>query len=320
MSTEIPKERGDKSRRSIISLKTIFTAIAVLVILVVVFPGFQTVSAGNRGVILQFGKPIGVANEGLYVWVPWWTQNVAIVPVQTLKFQDPHADAASKDLQQVQTQVAVNYHLDPSRVQEIYTTLNYGWEDRVIRPNLEEVVKATTAKYTAEEVISDRATVQAEIFDALSSRTKPYGLIIEAINVIDFQFSASFTKAIEDKVTAEQQALREKNVLQMIQIQAQQRVAEATGLANSQVIQAQGNANATIINAEGQAKALQILRSQITGELLQYQSIQKWDGKLPIVLSTKDGIPFIINLGNITSTQRDGTTTMTDLNSTIGGK
>lgn len=291
--------------------------VSVIAVAAVLFPGFQTVPAGNRGVILQFGKPIGVANEGLYLWIPWWTQNVAIIPTQTLKFQDPHADAASKDLQQVQTQVAVNYRLDASQVQQIYTTLNFGWEDRVIRPNLEEVVKATTAKYTAEEVITERPLVQQEIYESLANRTKSYGIIIEAINVIDFQFSQSFTAAIENKVTAEQQALREKNVLEMVQIQAQQKVAEAQGLANAQVIQAQGNANATLINAEGQAKALQILRSQITGDLLQYQSIQKWDGKLPIVLSTGDGkVPFIISLGNISSTRTTNSSTLVPINTT----
>lgn len=297
------RERSDRSNSGAPSWlkKLVIMLTLVIVLALALFPGFHSVPAGHRGVILEFGKPIGIALEGLYVWTPYWRQSVIDIPVQTLKFEDPHAESASKDLQRVAAKIAVNYHLDASKADEIYKTLSISWEDRVIRPALQEVVKATTAKYTAEELITKRPLVQTEIKDDMIERMKVYGIIVETINIVDFQFSKSFADAIEAKVVAEQNALQQLNVLQTVRIQAQQRIAEAEGIAKSEAARAQGTANATITKAKAEAEALRLTREQLNSNVLQLRSIEKWDGKLPVLLVTSDGkqIPFIIDISKL---------------------
>ena len=299
MSSEKEKSREELLFKTVKRL--IIIVVPIIVLLVAVFPVFHSVPAGHRGVILEFGKPVGIADQGLFIGFPYWRVSVVDISVQTLKFEDPHADAASKDLQAVLAKIAVNYHLDPTKVDEIYKSLNLAWEDRVIRPNIQEVVKATMAQFTAEELITKRAVVQLQVFDAFTKRLQPYGIIVEAINIVDFQFAKSFSDAIEAKVVAEQNALKEENNLKTARILAQQRVANAEGLARSEVAQANGTAISTVLKAQADAKALELLKQQINPQLLQLRSLEKWDGKLPVILVTADGkqIPFIIDISSI---------------------
>lgn len=286
--------------------KAIGTIIIIVAIVAVSFltVGWHTVNAGYRGVKLDFGKPVDIVDEG-WVWlIPNYRFSVIDIPVQTMKFEDD-ADAASSDIQDVKAKIAINYHLDPTKVLEIYSTLNVFWEDRVIRPNLQEVVKANTALYTAQELITQRPKVQAGITATYVERLKTYGVIVEAINIVDFRFSEAYTKAIENKVVAEQEALRETNVLERIRVQALQRVTEAKGIALSDIERANGTAIAKVLQAQADARTLELLNEQLAkGQVvLQFRAIDKWDGKMPFVMSGGGNLPFILDISNINATK-----------------
>lgn len=283
------------SNREIQRAKTIILGIVTLIIVVGVIFGiginWHQVPAGYKGVLLDFNRAVKIVEPG-FVWTtPGWQYSVIDIPVQTLKFQES-ADAASSDIQDVKAVIAINYHLDPGRVLEIYTNLNIAWEDRVLRPNLQEVVKANTALYTAQDLIQQRPKVQVGIFQTYVERLKVYGIVVEAINIVDFKFSEGYTKAIENKVIAQQEAERESNVLTRIRIQAQQRVAEADGIAKSDISRANGTAIAKVLNAQADARSIQLVNEQLAKNgtrILTLRALEKWDGKLPIFLSDGNG-------------------------------
>jgi len=188
---------------------------------------------------------------------------------------------ASADLQEVTTTIAVNYRIVPEAVGDIYKSLRQEYEFRIIKPNIEESIKAATAMFQAEELITKRELVKAKVKEILTERVRDYSIEILSVSIVDFQFSLEFQKAIEAKVTAEQSALEAKNKLEQIRYEAQQ-----------QVIQAEAAANATIMRATAEAEAIRLVRESLTTEYLNYIAIQQWDGKLPYFLGTET-VPFI---------------------------
>lgn len=246
--------------------------VGVLAVFILVFAWpFGTVGAGERGVLLRWGAVTGnVLNEGLYVRVPVM-DSVVIMDVKIQK-EEVVATAASKDLQTVNSKVALNYHIDPTRVANIYQEIGVNYNVRLIDPALQESVKSTTAKYTAEELITRREEVRDAIKAHLVEKLQPRGILIDDFNIVDFQFSASFDQAIELKVTAEQSALAAKNKLEQIKFEAEQQIAEA----------------------RGKAEALRIESAalQSSPQILELRALEKWDGKLPSVMGS-GATPFI---------------------------
>jgi len=246
-----------------------------LVIVILLFFSIFIVNAGERGVVLTFGKPNEIASsEGLHFKIPF-AQRVIKMDVKTQKYE-ADAGAASKDLQVVSTKIAVNYHLVPEWTPQLYQEIGVAYQDRVIQPAVQEVVKASTAKFTAEELITRRAEVKEDIKQLLKERLQERGIVVEDISITNFDFSDSFNSAIEAKVTAEQNALQAKNKLEQIKYEAEQ----------------------TVTKAEAEAEALRVQKQQITPDLIklreievQRTAIEKWNGELPQV--TGGAIPFI---------------------------
>lgn len=249
--------------------RIILDSTMVLLGLMILFGSLGTVRAGERGVKLRFNKVVGTVDEGLYIKLPFF-EKVKRVDVKVQKEQVV-ASAASKDLQTVTSQVALNFHLDAERVAEIYREVGLSFKDRIIDPAIQESVKASTAKFTAEELITKREIVKEDIKLHLKDRLDNRGILVDELNIIDFDFSAQFNKAIELKVTAEQEALAAKNKLEQIKFEAEQ----------------------VVVSAQGRAKALQIESDAIrsNAQILELRAIEKWDGKLPQV--TSGAIPFI---------------------------
>jgi len=250
--------------------KYIGIGLIVLVVLILLMNTIVIIGPGQRGVLLEFGRVTGeVFGEGLHFIVPI-VNSVPKMDVRTQKFE-ADSSAASKDLQDTHTKVALNYHLSPERVHEIYQTLGPAYADRYIVPAIQEVVKASTAKFNAEELITQRPLVKDTIEEGLKERLEPRGMIVETVSITDFQFSKQFTEAIESKVTAQQLALKAENDLKRIKIEAQQAVEKA----------------------KGEAEAIKIINEQLekSPKYLEYLATQKWDGKLPLV--TGDATPFI---------------------------
>ena len=254
----------------------IAAAIFFVVVLPLVNP-LVVIQAGHRGVITTFGKVTQeVLGEGLHVRIPF-VQEVHQISVQIQKGEGD-GDSASKDLQSVHTKVAINFHLVADRVAETFQSVGNlsTVGDRIIVPAVQEAVKATTAKYTAEELISKRAEVRDLISSTLKERMNRHGIAIDEVSIVNFAFSPSFNQAIEAKTTAEQLKLKAERDLQRIEVEAKQKVA----------------------SAKAEAESLSLQRAQVTPEMIrlrevenQSEAIKKWDGHLPNV--TGGAIPFI---------------------------
>jgi len=261
-----------------------FVIIALVVIGVISAAGVKIVDAGYRGVLLHWNAVDTSAlplEEGLHFVVPF-QDTVINMEVRTLKFVTS-TSSASKDLQTVSTEVTVNYHPSPNSIHTLYKEVGPDYENRIIQPAIEEIIKQVTANYNAEELITKRPLVKSDIEGEISKRLIAYNIITEVISITDFQFSSLFAQAIESKVEAEQKALKAQNDLRRIQIEAQQREAEA-----------QGVAKANIAEALGEAEAIRIINEALAQNpnYLEWLKIQKWDGRLPLVVG-EGGTPFI---------------------------
>lgn len=263
----VPKPKMSKS--------LLMFVLVVILIVVVVLNSYVIVNAGQRGIVLQLGavRPI-VMSEGLHFKIPF-IQNVIPVEVRVQKSQSDQT-AASKDLQIVTTTVAVNFHLDPNQVNKLYQSVGLSYGERIVDPAIGEAVKAITAQYTAEELISKRSEVSAKIKETLSSKLATYFMVLDEINITEFKFSEEFNNAIEQKQIAEQQALKANLDLQRIEIEAKQKIEQA----------------------KAEAESLRLQKQEVTPELVklreieaEIKAIEKWDGKLPNV--TGGAVPFI---------------------------
>jgi regulator of protease activity HflC (stomatin/prohibitin superfamily) len=243
------------------------------------------VPAGYRGVLTTFGKADeGVLDPGIHLRFPL-AQSLHLMDVRLQK-GEAEGDAASRDLQSVHTRIAINYHLLPSATVNTFRDIGPTTDvaaERIIVPATQEAVKAVTARFTAEELITRRTEVRDAIGVLLKEKMQRHGLVLDEFAIVNFAFSRSFSEAIEAKVKAEQEKLKAERDLQRIEVEAKQKVASA--------------------RAEADALALQ--RQQVTPELLSLRRIEneraaiaKWDGKLPQL--TGNGVPFI----NVSPTQQ----------------
>ncbi len=236
---------------------------------------FVIVGAGERGVVLNFGAVQDyVYDEGLHLRIPI-AQKVVIMDVKVHKSQTD-AEAASKDLQDTHSTIAVNYHILPEKANWVYQNIGKEYKERIIDPAVQEVVKAVTARYTAVELITQREKVRAEIMELLKKRLIAYNIVVDDFSIVNFKFSQQFTQAIEAKQTAEQLALKAQRDLERIRIEAEQKITQA----------------------KAEAEALRLQKQNVTPELVKLRrieallkAIEKWDGKLPRV--TSGAIPFI---------------------------
>jgi prohibitin 2 len=208
---------------------------------------------------------------------------------------DTTASAASKDLQTVDTVIALNYHADKSKAYMIYQQVGYEYDKRVVEPAIEEAVRSVTARYTAEELVTKRELVASDIKDLLTQKLSSFNILVDAFNVMNFKFSDQFEKAIEEKQTAEQNALKEKNILTQVQIKAQQVAAEAEGTKNAAILNANGTATATVMNAVAEATAIKVQGEALkqNPNVLVLRQIEKWDGKVPQISLGSNSVPLI---------------------------
>lgn len=257
--------------------KVIAGGIVLLVafLLLKAFNPFVIINAGERGVVLNFGAVSDkILEEGLHFRVPVY-QKIVKMNVKVL-VTNAEAAAASKDLQDTHSKVALNYLVMPDKVNWIYQNVGLNYGDVIIAPAVQEVVKAVTARYTAVELITQRERVKAEIRDALKSRLVAYNILLKDLSITNFGFSEQFTKAIEAKQTAEQLALKAQRDLERIKYEAEQ----------------------TVVNATAQAKALALQKANVTNELVRLRevelmgkAVEKWNGVLPQV--TSGAVPFM---------------------------
>jgi len=288
----------DKLRGSLIGggVKLLIGLILVLIAWNVITGVIFLVPAGNAGIVfnrMEGGVKQFSYGEGWHLMIPILeTASVMDCRVQRV---DTTATAASKDLQDVNTIIAFNYHADKSRAHVIYQQVGYEYDKRIVEPAIEESVRAVTAKYTAEELITKREQVSSDIKALLTTKLSSFNILVDAFNVLNFKFSDQFAQAIEGKQTAEQNALTEKNVLTKKQIQALQVAAEAEGQRNAAILQANGTATAKVLNAEAEARAIEMQGEALrkNPDVLRLRQIEKWDGKVPQIALGQNAMPLV---------------------------
>jgi prohibitin 2 len=255
--------------------------VVVIIIVIVMMEAAVIVEAGHRGVVLYFGAVENrVLGEGIHFVIPF-AEQVVQLEVRTQKYQ-ADADAASQDLQQVHTVIALNYRIDPTRADTLYQTIGPNYEDRIIAPTIQESVKASVAKFNAEDLITKREIAKGVIAQAIKQTLASNDILSENVFITNFDFSQAFADQIEQKVVAFQKFLTEQNTLRSIQV-----------IANQTVVQAQAAAKANVARANGESQAIEIITSQLRSspQYLQWQAINRWNGQLPYAMGN-NGLPF----------------------------
>lgn len=257
------------------SKKIIFRGVFLFIVFLVVNSSYFTIQPGQRGLIKTLWNISDtVYSDGLHFKIPFVTTVVKMdIKVQKTESQ---ASSASKDLQNVSINLAVNYSLNDKKLVNIYKTI--GREEdvaqKLVMPLIQEIVKATTAKFTAEELILKRSEVSDGLKQWLVKWLEIYWVNVERVSITNFEFSKQFNEAIEAKVTAEQTALAEKNKLETIKYQAQQKIEQAKWEAEARVTSATAEAEAIKIQT-------QAIQAQWWAEYVKLKFIERWDGVLP---------------------------------------
>ena len=257
--------------------KRIVIGVVSFVILTIILGSFGTISTGEIGIKTRLSKVIGTIQPGLYLKLPF-IESVIAIDVQIQKEQ-VDAGAASRDLQTVNAKIAINYSVESSKAQDLFSRVGVDYKSRVIDPAIQEVVKAVTAQYTAEELVTKRPDVTVKIQTALSERLQTFDISVSSVSITNFDFSPSFNQAIEAKVTAEQQALQAKNKLDQVKYEAEQTIASAKAEAEAIGLKSQAANNDKYVSL----KALEV----------QEMAIKKWNGQLPQQFIPGSAMPFI---------------------------
>lgn len=258
--------------------KIIALAIAGIILLGALISTLAIVPAGSTGVIVTFGKVSdNVLSEGLHMKIPF-AQELVVVS-NKIQVYEADASAVSKDLQTVSSKIAVNFRVKTDSSASIYKNIGSDYQTVILMPAVQESMKAVSAKYTAEQLITERNKVGNEIKEQLESKVSDYGIQIEKFNIVNFDFSAEFNDAIEAKQVAEQNLIKTKT-------EQEQAIVVAEAEAKKKVIAAEAEANAIKTKADAQAQANQQLAKSLNEDLINYQAIEKWDGVLPKVASS----------------------------------
>jgi regulator of protease activity HflC (stomatin/prohibitin superfamily) len=249
----------------------ILGSIGALVAFILIIGSFTTVSSGEVGVRTRFGKVVGTTNEGVNFKIPFIEKIERMnIKVQKIEVQ---TSSSSKDLQEVNMSLAVNYRIDSKEVKDLYKNVGKKYKDVVLEPAIQESIKAVTSKYTAEQLITSRSQVSDECMEELTKKVEKYGIIINDFNITNFSFSAEFDKAIEEKQVAEQKVLTAKQELEREKIEAEKK----------------------IVAAEAEKKANDLKEKSLTNNIIKEKFIEKWDGKLPTVYGGSN----ILDVSNI---------------------
>lgn len=246
---------------------------------------YVSVPTGHTGVVTTFGKVEDFTLEaGVHFKLPW--QEVVKmdnrVQKQTLDMQ-----CFSSDIQEVSMTYTVNYQISKLDAMTIYKTIGTDYYNTVIAPCITESVKIVTAKYNAEELISSRSNMAAEIESVLEEKLIQYNIELVSTSIENMDFTDAFTNAVEAKQVAEQNKLK-------AQTEAEQKVIEANAAAEIKKVEAEADAYQTVTRAEAEAEANRKISESLTQALIDYTYAQSWDGKLPTFMMGESGvIPFL---------------------------
>lgn len=258
-----------------VNLKWVKWVVAGAAALIVAFNSFTIVPAGSTGVVMTLGKVSEESlQEGLNFKIPF-IQTVEVMSNKIQVYETP-ASAVSKDMQTVSSTIAVNYRISTDATPDIYKNVGTDYKSVLITPVVQECMKSVTAKYTAEQLITERALVGDEVKAALDAKLNDYGIYIEKFNIVNFDFSEEFNNAIEAKQVAEQNLIK-------TQTEQEQAIVIAEAEAEKKIISAEAEAAAILAEAQAQADANKLIEESLSEKVLVYEQITKWDGVMPKV-------------------------------------
>ena len=282
------------------SFGLMLSAAVALIALYYVWP-FYTVPTGTRGVVTTFGKISGIEDEGLVILPPW--KKLTVFSIRAEQADIENADGSTSDTQPVKVSMTVRYAIAVDRVAEVYEKYSHNGDlSSYVQTATQEVFKAVTARYSAPDLIAQRAVVSADINTSLKQKLSQYGAQVINIDMRNFSFSDSYMKAINDKVTQEQLRLAAENKLRTVEAEQKQKVAIAEAEASAARATADGQAYASLKIAEAQAQALKVQNDALASskDVLELRRIEveqtkaeKWDGKLPEAIYAGAPIPFL---------------------------
>ena len=268
-------KKGDKKMKQKVG-KIIAIVVVVAIVIGILSTCFTVVQAGRTGVVLTFGAVSDeVLNEGIHFKIPF-VQQVLQINNRTQKIET-QGTASSKDLQIVSYVVAVNYRVNTTASADLYKNVGADYSNVIIAPAIQESIKAVTAQFTAEQLITERQNVGDQIKEALSEKIGTYGITVEIFNIVNFDFSDEFNAAVEAKQTAQQQALKAEQDLARIEVEAKQKVTQA----------------------QAEADSIRVIQEALSAapDYVEYIKWNKWNGELPKVM-TDGGV--MVDVGSVT--------------------
>ena len=250
-----------KNSKALISI-----LVVVCIAIVAAFSSFIIIEPGHTGVVVTMGKvEEDVLQEGFHFKTPF-IQDVVVIDNHIVKLE-VQTEAFSKDLQTVQTTLAINYRVDTKKSYSIYKNVGANYESILVVPAVNEVLKAITSSYTAEESVTNRVLISNGLVQGLNEKLNESGLYVTDVNIIDFDFSDAFIAAIEEKQVAQQKLLTAETEKQ------------------TAIAKAEAEAETIKIKAQAEAEANKVLSASITSNIIEYNKVEKWNGELPQVTS-----------------------------------
>ena len=271
--------------------------VAVVLLIILLCASITSVPVGSTGVVIRFGSTTGqTMTDGWHFKVPF-IESVVDISNKVMK-TDVAADSISRDLQAITSNISINYHLAAENSADIYKRVGLTYEDTLLQPAIQEAVKAVMAKYSAEELITNRSVVSSEISEEIRTKIGVYGIIIDEFNLTNFSFSDEFDAAIEAKQIAEQDKIKAATEKEKKTIEAEAAAAEKTIAAEAEAeaikTKAEAEAEAIKTKADAQADANKKIRDSLSEEVLENKKLETWDGVLPKV-STGSGASIIVD-------------------------
>ena len=259
-------------------------AVVIVVVALIALSSVATIPTGHTGVVTTFGSVEDYTfDSGVHFKLPW--QKVVLLDNRIQK-QTVNLSCFSSDIQEVSMTYTVNYQINKANAQDIYKTIGTDYYNTVIIPCITESTKVITAKYSAEDLVSERTNLASAIEEELTSKLELFNVELVSTSIEDMDFTDAFTNAVEEKQVAQQNKLRAETEAERAKIEAEAEAAVKR-------IEAQAEADAKLIQAEAEAEANRKVAESLTDEILRNKMLDTWNGELPLVT---DGSGSLINI------------------------
>ena len=265
----------------------IIGGIAVLIVLLVFVTCTATVETGYTGIVTTFGRVEDVTLEaGLHFKSPF--QRIIAMDNREQKTSFT-TEAFSSDIQQVNIIGSINYAINKSTAMNLFKEVGTDYFNKLVYPRMLEITKGVFSKYSAENLVANREKLSQDIRDGLDKELTDYGINVISLSIENLDFTDAFTDAVEAKQVAAQRKLQaeieQAQMTMETQQQAERRRIDAEAAANVAKINADADAYATKVRSEAEAEANKKIAESLTDNLIRFNEIKNWDGKLPTYMA-----------------------------------